>query len=429
MTALISCCLLIIVTSAIASGTEAALFSISVSKLKSLPQDKRVKATLHIKENIESSIRAIVIVNNITNIIGSIMVGYLAEKEFMSWHEIYDIPYVGIFSAVFTLLVISYSEIVPKTIGERYPEDVSLRMASTVIFLEKFLKPVDVIISLLTRPITRHFSPVTTHTSEDEIRALAEMGRDQSVIDDEELELIERVFELDDLTVRDMMIHANKVDSLDSQKTLAEVRQIIFDCTHTRLPVYENRVNNIVGVVHQRELLRALAEDKDQLTVQELASQPLFVLPTTKGDDMLNVFLKQKKHLAVVVDIQGSMLGVITLEDVIEELVGNIEDETDLEIEDVQLIGPNKVLAIPEAMCEDVNQRLGTNLPTDNDKSISDILFDRYTQIPSRGESFILQDAEIIIQTSNPRNVEEVLIKRINNLDLDADTESVIVSK
>jgi CBS domain containing-hemolysin-like protein len=176
------------------------------------------------------------------------------------------------------------------------------------------------------------------------------MGRDQSVIDDEELELIERVFELDDLTVRDMMIHANRVDSLDSQRTLAEVRQIIFDCTHTRLPVYENRVNNIVGVVHQRELLRALAEDKDQLTVQELASQPLFVLPTTKGDDMLNVFLKQKKHLAVVVDIQGSMLGVITLEDVIEELVGNIEDETDLEIEDVQLIGPNKVLAIPEAM-------------------------------------------------------------------------------
>ena len=97
MIALISSCLLIIVTSAVASGTEAALFSISVSKLKSLTQDKRVKATLQIKENIESSIRAIVIVNNITNIIGSIMVGYLAEKEFLSWHEIYDIPYVGIF--------------------------------------------------------------------------------------------------------------------------------------------------------------------------------------------------------------------------------------------------------------------------------------------------------------------------------------------
>ena len=117
------------------------------------------------------------------------------------------------------------------------------------------------------------------------------------------------------------------------------------------------------------------------------------------------------------------------MEDVIEELVGNIEDETDLEIEDVQLIGPNKVLAIPEALCEEVNQRLGTNLPEDNDKSISDILFDRYTQIPSRGEAFVLQDAEIIIQTSNPRNVEEVLIRKINTLDFDADTETIVVSK
>ena len=178
---------------------------------------------------------------------------------------------------------------------------------------------------------------------------------------------------------------------------------------HTqRLPVYENRVNNIVGVVHQRELLRALAEDKDQLTVQ-LASQLSLSYPLQKVTTCSTCF--EAKTLAVVVDIQGSMLGVITLEDVIEELVGNIEDETDLEIEDVQLIGPNKVLAIPEALCEDVNQRLGTNLPTENDKSVSDILFDRYTQIPSRGESFILQDAEIIIQTSNPRNVEEVLIK------------------
>ena len=428
MLILIGCCSVIIIISAIASGTEAALFSISVSKLKSLPLEKRgVQATLNIKENIEPSIRTIVIINNITNIVGSILVGYLADKEFASWHSTYDLPYVGIFSAIFTLLVISYSEIVPKTVGEKYAEQVSLNMAGTVIFLEKILKPIDIIISLLTKPITKNFAAVSTHTSEDEIRALVEMGRDQSVIDDEELELIERVFELDDLTVRDMMIHANKVDCLDAQKMLSEVRQMIFDCTHTRLPVYEDRINNIVGVVHQRELLKALAEDQDQLTIKELSNQPLFVLPTTKGDDMLNVFLKQKKHLAVVVDIQGSMLGVITLEDVIEELVGNIEDETDLEIEDVQLIGPNRVLAIPEALCVEVNQRLGTNLPTDEDKSISDILFERYTQVPSRGESFRLEDAEIIIQAANPRNVEEVLIRKIEEFDFDADTESVII--
>ena len=142
--------------------------SISISKLKSFDPERRgVKATLKIKENIEPSIRTIVIINNITNIIGSIVVGYLAEKEFQNWDNSLEIPYVGIFSAVFTLLVISYSEIVPKTIGERYSDKVSLNMAGVVIILEKILMPVDVLIYFMTKPITKNFSAVTTNTSED----------------------------------------------------------------------------------------------------------------------------------------------------------------------------------------------------------------------------------------------------------------------
>jgi CBS domain containing-hemolysin-like protein len=316
---------------------------------------------------------------------------------------------VGIISAVLTLLVILFAEIIPKTIGESRHAQVSLLTAPVVLFLTKLFLPGIWITEKITKPISNLLGTHSAITSEEEILALAELGRKTGVIDERENDLIQRIFELNDVTAWDIMTPLARVDALDMNRTLVEVKDDVMNFTHTRIPVYEGSLNQIMGVVHVGDLLKAMAEDKMNIKVGSLAKEASFIPDSNRGSDLLHHFKQSKQHLVIVMNAFDTVLGVLSLEDVLEELVGDIVDETDVEQEDIQVISNIELLASAEADTIDVADHLGVEIP---EMRLGEFVLEQFGRIPKVGETVRFSKLELIIEEGTPRMIQAVRIKK-----------------
>jgi CBS domain containing-hemolysin-like protein len=321
MGALVTTVLVVLIGSALCSGTEIALLSVPPVRARQLAEEagRRGRTLLSIKEHVSRPIAAIVVLNNVFNIVGSITVGTVATATFGSGS-------VGVVSAVLTFLIILLGEIVPKTLAERYTEPVSLWVAIPVRWLTTLLTPLVVVFEQLTRPLMR--GDRGPSTNEAEIRLLAGIGRSEGVIEQDELEMIQRVFLLNDRFARDLMTPRTTVTWLDAATPIAEVRDEILASEHSRIVVAEGDLDRSIGVALKHDLLAALFADTETTVgdhVRPVEAIPWFV----RADDLLLSFRTQRQHLALVIDEYGGTMGVVTLEDVIEVLTGPIVDETD----------------------------------------------------------------------------------------------------
>jgi CBS domain containing-hemolysin-like protein len=284
---------------------------------------RAAKALLAIKQQIARPISAIVVLNNVFNIVGSIAVGMLAAAEFGE-------AWVGVVSGVLTFLVILFSEIMPKTLAERYAEQVAVAVALPVRAITTLLTPLVVVFEILMRPLTR--GERGPSISEAEIRILARIGRAEGVIEEDEVEMIQRVFRLNDLTARELMTPRTAVTWLDGTRSIAEVRDEILASEHTRIVVADGDLDHAYAVALKHELLGALLDDPDATVGQH--TRDVSAVPWMKrADQLLDFFRTQREHLAIVIDEYGGTIGVVTLEDVIEVLTGPIMDETDRRVD------------------------------------------------------------------------------------------------
>jgi CBS domain containing-hemolysin-like protein len=313
--------LVVLIGSGLCSGTETALLSVPSVRARQLAEHggNRARALLAIKQHIARPIAAIVVLNNVFNIVGSIVVGAVATTTFGS-------QWVGVVSGVLTFLIILFAEILPKTLGERYAEQVALGVAIPIRGLTTLLTPIVVLLEVLMRPLTR--GDRGPSTNEAEIRLLAGIGRAEGVIEDDEVEMIQRVFQLNDRMARELMSPRIAVTWLDADTPVAEARADILASEHTRILVASGDLDNVVGIALKHELLAALLDDATA-TVGQLA-RPVEAVPwLARADDLLRQFRHGREHLVLVIDEYGGMLGVVTLEDVVEVLTGPIVDETD----------------------------------------------------------------------------------------------------
>lgn len=322
MLSLILAVITVLLSSGLCSGTEAALFSISLLKVRQLAdsKDQKAKALLKIKENLNRPIASIVILNNIANIVGSITVGSIAT-------QVLGEVWLGIFSGGLTFLVIIFSEIIPKTLGGRYAEFFALWIARPVLGLTYLLTPLVLMIEILTSPLTRGQTAPTTN--EAEIKLLARIGQQEGIIEETESEMIERVFRLNDVTAGDLMTPRVAVTHLPGHLTLAETKAQIIRSPHSRIVVTGQSTDDVLGLALKSELLTALIEQKAQQPILDFKREIKFVPKAMYADDLLPIFQENRQHLAAVFDEFGGLAGVITLEDVLEMLIGQILDETD----------------------------------------------------------------------------------------------------
>ena len=327
MITLLAVVTILLLGSAFCSSSEAAIFSISDSKLESLSKgektNKKAILALKIKQNINQSIGSIVILNNIFNIVGTIIAGVVAASVFQD-----DQLWIGIFSAVLTFLVILFGEIIPKNLGEKFALQYILIIAPLVQILNLVLTPILFLIEQFTSLFFKQKN-IEEKVSEEEIRVLLERGTKTRSIEYDEKNLIDNVFKMNDKTAKDVMTPRVNVEFLDVQKTLKEQKQIIYDSTHSRLPVFSEDYDQIVGFVLLREVLEEMAKNNSKITPKEVLQNVVKIKETTRVDSLLVIFQKKQTHLAVVIDEFGGTSGLVTLEDVIEEIVGEIVDETD----------------------------------------------------------------------------------------------------
>lgn len=321
--------------SALCSSVETAFFSVSTIKVRQLAQSNNPSAValLAIREKINRPIATIVILNNIFNIIGSIVIASIAAS-------VLGDTWLGLFSGVLTFLIIVFGEIVPKTLGERYAERLALLAALPVTGITFVFTPLVWIMEKVTAPFTKGKKRPTTN--EAEIKLLAKLGHQEGIIEADEAEMIQRVFLLNDLTASDLMTPRTTVTYLHGALTLAESKKDIIASQHTRIIVVESSIDQVIGVALKDELLTAMVEGKNKQQVTTLARKVSFVPETIRADKLLKAFQKAREHLVVVVDEYGVVSGVVTLEDVLEVLTGEIVDETD-RIIDLQEIARRKL--------------------------------------------------------------------------------------
>ncbi len=320
-------CFAILLLSFLSSSIEAALFTVTVVQIEQMVEGRKSGAPLlrNNKEHIQDSIIAVVILNNLANIAGSIIVGAMAS-------EIFADLWVGVFSAALTFMIILLGEVVPKTIGERHAPDYARHTARMVFILRIVFKPVIMLINLFVRP----FGVTTeakTKLDEDEIKVLARLSHRHGNILEIESQLIRRVFQLDDIMARDIMTPRTVVFALRAAMTLEEAADELYRASVSRIPLYAEDLDDIVGIAHIRDLLAALARGRGQKALGDFADEVSFVPDTVSANRLLQSFLKNREHFSVVVDEHGGMAGVITLEDVLEQLVGEIVDEHDRDVD------------------------------------------------------------------------------------------------
>lgn len=327
MIGLIGLILFIVLGAALTSMVEAAILSLPLIRARALAQEKHRngKDLLAIKEDIHYTIAAIVIINNSISIIGSMFVG---ERVAFLFGD----DGLGLFAALLTFLVIIFGEIFPKTIGERFKVFISLAAAPMLRFLVMISKPFIRIIFHLEKPLAKHLQSSAPKVTESEIKLMLQLGRDTGSVELDEEALCNRVFRLNDIQAAQIMKPLDQTYVLPADHTLEELKDKIINATYSRIGVYDRDPLDIVGTVEQRILLAEIAKDNYHARVRDFMVKPIFVNWATKADALLESFQSHHQHMFVVQNAQGKDVGIITMEDVLEELFGEIYDEKDAKV-------------------------------------------------------------------------------------------------
>ncbi len=313
----------IILASGLCSMSEAAVLSLPLVRARILREEKRrnSKDLLYVKENITHTIASIVIVNNAINIVGSIFVGQQIATRFGN-------QWLGVASTVLTFSIIVISEIIPKTIGERHKIRLSLFFAKPLRGLLWLFRPLVTLIMRTTKPFVK--GQQLPRVTEDEIKMMLKLARAEGTVEMDEEVLCNRVFKLNDIRAVQIMKPMDQIYALPADKTLADVKEDIINSRFSRIAVYDKDPLDIVGTVQHRILLREIAKDNYRAKVRDFMTEPIFVNWFTKADGLLEKFQAYHQHLFIVQDSKGKDVGLVTMEDVLEELFGEIYDEKDI---------------------------------------------------------------------------------------------------
>lgn len=412
--------LTVIVLSGLISGSEAALLSTSYPEIKEYltsskdkKEKKKAENLLDIKENLQKYITTIVVLNNIVNIVGSMFIGLLAAKIFNNSLT------VGVISGVLTFMIILFSEIIPKVVGEKHSLKISLKIGGILKSLTKILHFIVVILNKLTNLFV-DTSKVENQVSQGVIKEMALMGKEEGSINKYESELINNVFDMDNTEIYDVMVPKKKVNFVTKKSNFAEIINLTSESGHTRFPVIsDDGEDEILGLINVKDLFKYNGRELS-FKVEKII-RPIEFAPETMKLSTLEKKLRRKRtHMAAVFNEHGEMSGILTLEDIFEELVGEIEDEFDHEVKSVKKV--REGLFIAEGSCEiaDLNEFCDLDLDTEDDYStVNGMIVSKLGLIPTVSHKPVeFRGCELRVLKSNRKQVLSVQVKKINNFEV-----------
>ena len=406
---------LLLVMSAFFSGSETALTASSRAKLKA-QADKGsggARAALQVTEDNERMIGALLLGNNIVNILSASLATALLTRMFGD-------SGVAFATMGMTALVLIFGEVLPKTVAITYPETVATRVAPPVRVLIVLFSPVVTLVRTLVRGILRVFGVRADPNSKilalrAEILGAITLGHSEGAVEKEDRDRLLGALDLGSRTVEEVMRHRRRIEMIDADRSPDEIITQALASPHTRLPVYRGDDENILGVVHAKDLLREVdrlvrGDGADiarlgELDILKIAMKPYFVPDTTPLDEQMRQFLKRRTHFALVVDEYGTLRGLITLEDILEEIVGDITDEFDVPDREPALKPTEEGdYLIEGAMTiRDLNRLMEWNLPDDEANTIAGLVIHEAQTIPAQGQVFSFHGFrfEVVLRREN----------------------------
>ncbi len=387
------------------SGSETALLSLDKLRVRFLQQKGRPGADKLAKmlDNPDHLLSGILVGNNLVNIAASVIATGLFVSLFSERGELLTV-------LVLTPVLLIFSEVCPKTYAAQYPEKVSFLVLRPISFVIWVLTPVVYLVSSISRLLTSYFrshDAESLSVSEDEIRAMIEVGEESGVVAAEQRRMLHGIFDLSETRVRDVMLPRTEVVGLDVKANFQEALEVIRLAKHSRFPVYTDSLDNIVGVIHSKEVLDYI-ERTDQFALANLCRKPYFVPESKRVAVLLQSFRQKREHIAIVVDEYGGVEGIVTLEDVVEEIVGEIHDEYDIEEVDFRQLGPGRYLVDGAVSLRTVNRRFKLELPEDHATTLAGYLLQIMGKIPVEGESCDEGGILYRVRRMEDRRIEEV---------------------
>jgi putative hemolysin len=323
---------------------------------------------------------------------------------------------IAFFTVIFslTLVTLVIGEITPKSIAVRHPETIALLCAYPIRWLQTLITPlvgfVTYISNLFVRPFggTASFSP--TALSEDELKIMVEQSEEHGVIEPEEKEMIHKVFDFADTVVRRVMTPRLDITAVEADVSFGELIRVASESGHSRLPVYDDNLDNIIGVVHVKDVLKAMYSQADTTHIRDILRQPYFIPENKRVDDLLQEFRRNKLQFAVVRDEYGTVTGVVTIEDLLEEIVGEIQDEYDQEEPAVRQVDPNTCIVDARMNLADFNDRMGAELPVEEADTLGGFVFGLLGHQPAQGESARWDGLEFRVEATDGRRIQRVRV-------------------
>ncbi len=321
---------------------------------------------------------------------------------------------------VLALMVLVFGELLPKSLTLRDPEGVALRLAPLFRVVYRLLSPVVRFLMTFSRLAesaagAEHPGVGVPFVTEEEIRTMVDAGEEGGVIEEDEREMIFSIFEFSDTLAREIMVPRIDVTALDVTAPLDEAINVVLEKGFSRTPVYRNTIDNVIGLLYAKDLLHHLREGAAEVGLESLVRPAYFVPESKELDELLQELQTQKIHMAIVVDEYGGMAGIVTIEDIIEEIVGEIQDEYDVEESFAQLVSADEAIFNARIDLDDVNKLLGANLPTDEADTLGGLIYNELGKVPAVGDEVQIDGFRIEVMSVMGRRIKMVRVVRLSS--------------
>ena len=387
--------ILLILLSAFFSSAETALTTVNRIKIRNIAEegDKRALTVLKVIDDSGKMLSAILIGNNIVNLSASALVTAFSLRI---WGDLS----VSIATGILTLVVLIFGEISPKTIATMESEKIALRYAGIIYFLMFLLTLLRVDRSKATKIMT-----------ERELRTIVEVGKDDGIIEDTEYEMIDNVFDFGDSKARDIMVPRIDMAFVNVEDSFAEVLKVYEENRYTRYPVYEGTSDHVIGFINIKDLI--LYENRDSFSVRDILREPLYTYENKNTAELLIEMRDSADSYAIVLDDYGATAGLVTLEDLLEEIVGEIHDEYDEDEPDpIEKVSDDEYIVTGTARIDDINDELGINLESEDYDNIAGYLLECLENLPSEGDEYVNEDGvRFCIISMDKNRIERVSIR------------------
>ncbi|HEV2356728.1 MAG TPA: hemolysin family protein [bacterium] len=402
----------LILCGAFFGAAETALFAANRMALRRLRDagDRRARVAHRLLEDPGNLLTTLLAGNTIANV-GSSVVATSIALSLLGRRTGELVAFVGA-----TVLVLILGEIAPKTLAVRYADRFALRVAGPVRTVSLVLTPLVRLLSLAGTAIARPFggaiTPRAPLVTEDQLRFLVQVGEEEGVIEEEEREMIHSIFEFGDTLVREVMRPRVDIVAVPARATINEALGLVMEYGHSRIPVYEGNIDHVIGIVYVRDLLPALRQGRLDQPVREVLRPAFFVPEAKKVDELFRELQRRKVSMAIVVDEYGGTAGLVTMEDLLEEIVGEIQDEYDLEEKPIQLIDDRTAVVNGRTPIDEVNEILGLQLPVEEVDTIAGLVYALAGRVPVQGETVSVPGAELRVERALGQRITKVRITR-----------------